>query len=242
MINFFLIHFLLYITPPSNETILETGRKIWKNECGGKADNLVYWNPNEPCLSLGIGHFIWYPSTVNDKFDSGFPQYIAYLKEKKIPVPPILDSPFTPWESREEFLKDEKTIVFLKNWFLKTIELQAEFIIHRASKSLEKIIGIDPSVESKINHLTSNPNGLFALIDYLNFKGEGLNLKERYQGKGWGLYQVLHEMNNPTLKEFQRSCIKCLQERIRLAPQNEARFLPGWIKRIESYSTIELIQ
>ena len=29
------------------------------------------------------------------------------------------------------------------------------------------------------------------MIDYVNFKGDGLKPTERYKGEGWGLLQVL---------------------------------------------------
>ena len=32
------------------------------------------------------------------------------------------------------------------------------------------------------------------LIDYVNFKGEGVLETERYRGRGWGLLQVLEGM------------------------------------------------
>ena len=34
---------------------------IFKNEASGKKDGLIVWNNGEEFISLGIGHFIWYP-------------------------------------------------------------------------------------------------------------------------------------------------------------------------------------
>ncbi len=45
----------------SKNDIQRIGHLIWKNECGGAIEGLTYWVKGEPCASLGIGHFIWYP-------------------------------------------------------------------------------------------------------------------------------------------------------------------------------------
>ena len=37
------------------------GNKIFYNECSGKKEYLIDWNDGEDFISLGIGHFIWYP-------------------------------------------------------------------------------------------------------------------------------------------------------------------------------------
>ena len=38
--------------------------------------------------------------------------------------------------------------------------------------------------------------GVYALIDYVNFKGEGVKKEERYRGQGWGLRDVLLELHD----------------------------------------------
>lgn len=227
------------------DVALEIGNKIWKNECGGSQDKLIFWNPHEECISLGIGHFIWYPEQSGKKFDAMFPEYLTFLKSKKIPLPKILASATdAPWKTRDEFLSKEKTdeIIQLKKWFSETIDLQAEFIVQRLSSSLNRILSQSPHLDPTINQLTSTAAGLFALIDYLNFKGEGLSLNERYEGKGWGLYQVLLGMKNTQgsspgspLDQFKISAVTTLTERVRLAPKDESRWLPGWTNRIERY-------
>lgn len=226
----------------------DIGEKIWKNECAGSTEKLVFWNPNEDCISLGIGHFIWYPENTEKKFHAMFPEYLTFLKTKKVPLPKILANAVdAPWKTREEFLSKEKTdgIISLKKWFSETIDLQTEFIVNRLTTSLNQILSKATQDEKKqldqsITKLISVPAGIFALIDYLNFKGEGLSLNERYGGKGWGLYQVLlgmHESNGLPLDQFKASAIKALTERVRLSPKekNESRWLPGWINRINRY-------
>ncbi len=231
---------LLFLSPITPEASHEIGKKIYINECSGHVDKLVFWNPHENCLSLGIGHFIWYPENTDNKFDAMFPEYLKFLQSKHIPFPKIIDNPaHAPWKSREEFLSKEKTDgAILKKWLAETIELQTEFIINRLSLSLDRILAQGPHLDKAINQLTKTPAGLFALIDYLNFKGEGLSPNERYRGKGWGLYQVLSNMDakkGSSLDQFKASAIATLTERVRLAPKDESRFLPGWTNRIERY-------
>ncbi|MDX8395917.1 MAG: hypothetical protein R8K22_05850, partial [Mariprofundaceae bacterium] len=80
------------------------------------------------------------------------------------------------------------------------------------------------------------------LIDYVNFKGEGTNPNERYQGQGWGLLQVLQNMDTERAKQhanlaFSDAAEKVLTQRVALSPieRNEQRWLAGWLKRIQTY-------
>ena len=89
--------------------------------------------------------------------------------------------------------------------------------------------------------LADSAQGCYALIDYVNFKGEGVLLTERYQGRGWGLLQVLEGMStasdrSPTA-EFAESAARILRERAENAPpeRNEQRWLSGWLNRVASY-------
>ena len=82
-------------------------------------------------------------------------------------------------------------------------------------------------------------NGTFALIDYVNFKGEGTNPKERYKGEGWGLLQVLDGMSGKASaeREFSESAARVLARRVRNSPpvRKESRWLPGWTARVNAY-------
>lgn len=229
----------------SPENQRQIGEKIWKNECNGTLEGLLTWNAGEECLSLGIGHFIWYPAGKTSGFDAAFPQYLAFLKNKQIAIPPFITTS-APWQSRDEFLaeKNSELAHSMRTWLTDTIDLQTEFMIKRLSASLNRILAhLEPSkrtpVLTRLQSLAHSPIGIFALIDYLNFKGEGLSLNERYQGQGWGLYQVLlgmHSTENP-LEQFQQSAINALTQRVALSPpeRNEARWLEGWKNRINRY-------
>ncbi len=77
----------------------------------------------------------------------------------------------------------------------------------------------------------------------MNFKGEGLNPKERYQGEGWGLLQVLIEMSPPADAEqapqaFAEAARRVLARRVKNSPpeRGETRWLEGWKNRCASYA------
>ena len=74
--------------------------------------------------------------------------------------------------------------------------------------------------------VAESPQGVYALIDYVNFKGEGVNPNERYKGQGWGLAQVLLEMKAApsgaaAAKEFGESAKRVLKRRVGNAPKDE---------------------
>jgi hypothetical protein len=101
-------------------------------------------------------------------------------------------------------------------------------------------------IRYKFDSVSGTKEGLFALIDYTQFKGEGLYETERYQGEGWGLLQVLQQMKMPqnereALEEFIVSAENVLERRVANSPpeRNEKRWLTGWKCRVESYSQTE---
>ena len=78
--------------------------------------------------------------------------------------------------------------------------------------------------------------------DYVNFKGEGIKETERYQGKGWGLLQVLEEMegypeDRVATAEFSRAAATVLTRRVANSPSSrgEKRWLAGWLNRCKTY-------
>jgi hypothetical protein len=97
------------------------------------------------------------------------------------------------------------------------------------------------NVRAQFQRLAATGAGTFALIDYVNFKGEGTKLEERYKGEGWGLLQVLAGMNSSGgggPAEFSRSAAAVLERRVQNSPpaRNEVRWLPGWKSRVRSYA------
>lgn len=226
------------------------GKKIWQNESGGKVDGLTAWNVGEEFPSLGIGHFIWYPAGFNGGFKESWPDFIAYANSKGANPPTIAKVADAPWNSRAEFLKDFRSpeMVGLRNWLASTVNLQTDFIVARSHAAFPKILAAAPPTErSKIqanyHKVASTSLGTYALIDYINFKGDGTSQTEKYKGQGWGLLQVLGGMNDvgsgpEAAKEFAASAKRILSRRIDNSPpaRGEARWREGWHNRCDTYA------
>ncbi len=136
----------------------------------------------------------------------------------------------------------------LRRFLADTVDLQTEFLISRLQNALPKMLAeAAPSdranVQQQFERLASTPQGCYALVDYVNFKGEGVLHTERYQGQGWGLLQVLENMHGTSagtaaVDEFARSAKAILTRRVQNAPaqRRESRWLSGWLQRVNSYS------
>jgi hypothetical protein len=226
---------------PSEEKIALCGKKIQDNE--GSSSYLVYWNPHEPFLSLGLGHFIWFPQDQNFPFEEAFPALLAHLKSKGCTLPSWISPEFTcPWKTREEFEKDSQKQQDLKHFLDSTQGLQAQYIISHSFEIFEKIINSceEPQknlIKERLTTLLQDSRGLFALVDYTHFKGSGLYEKEFKQGKGFGLKQVLLLMPDasPTLDTFIKTAQDILKERVLLSEGKEDKWLNGWLARIDKY-------
>jgi len=222
----------------------EIGRRIWKNECAGTVSGLTSWNAGEDFASLGIGHFIWYPAGRRGPFEESFPGLVRFLKTNGQPVKDWMLGP-CPWNSRAEFLGDAngQRLTDLRALLAGTVSLQARHAAMRLESALPKMLAAAPSgerakVEANFRRVAGEPLGYYALMDYVNFKGEGTNPSERYRGAGWGLLQVLAGMKSgPALPAFSRSADEVLTLRVKNSPpeRNEAKWLPGWRNRLKTY-------
>ncbi len=246
---------LLVITP---EQALVVGRLIWKNECGGTVAGLTSWNQSEAFPSLGIGHFLWYPRPNTDRFEESFPSLIAFLVDRGVAVPHWLQiTRHCPWKNRRQFLAEQNTLRMreLRNLLANTVALQAEFIARRLTLALPRLLEAISNetekqlIESRFRELFSTSEGLYALMDYVNFKGEGLKPSERYNGHGWGLLQVLQGMQGSpraaeAVRQFAHSATRTLERRVANAPFDrrsaESSWLPAWKNRIRGYLNTRL--
>lgn len=247
------------------------GERIYQNECASKPENLLFWSLNERFPSLGIGHFIWLGSDSDEPYEDSFVDMVRFVTAQE-PAPnwllehlDVSDRPI--WKNRAQFRSALKTqeLRNLQQWLMKTHRQQAEFIVQRFYERLQKMLNDSPRTEQAIlllqlQRLMTQPKSIYALIDYGNFKGFGDNLKEHYQGEGWGLKQVLLQMHrlpdktlnqsldklsnktletrqNSALAEFVEAAKLTLNRRIQLAPKNknESRWKKGWFKRLDSY-------
>jgi hypothetical protein len=224
------------------------GRRVWQNECGGTRDGLTSWNSGESFASLGIGHFIWYPPGQEGPFEESFPKLAKFLAANGAKVPAWMHGD-CPWTTRAEFMNDFRSARMneLRDLLAGTIRLQSRFLALRMREALPKMLAAAPVarrdyIQRRFDELAATGAGTFALIDYVNFKGEGIKASERYQGEGWGLLQVLSGMPggehlSPAAR-FARSAEEVLTRRVENSPpeRKEKRWLPGWINRVRSYA------
>jgi len=228
--------------------------RIFANECASKIECLTSWNPGEDFPSFGLGHFIWYRTGQQEIYQETFPDLLDFYHEQGIQTPnwiTELSEADSPWLNREQFYAEfnEFRLLELREFLHRTMPAQARFITRRQELALARILEQAPESQREDLALlyrriaeADYPRGRYALIDYINFKGEGIAVSERYQGQGWGLLQVLQTMlTRPTepsvLAAFSDAAAELLQTRVANAPaeRNEQRWLAGWLKRVETY-------
>ncbi|NPA50922.1 MAG: hypothetical protein GXO02_04760 [Epsilonproteobacteria bacterium] len=230
--------------------------KIWQNEGAGKKSYLVWWNKGEEFASLGIGHFIWFTKDKPMWFFHAFPAMLKYIiKEGAKPPKWLTPNSYCVWNSYKEWkeakIKNTKRMRELTDFLYKTKDLQAKFMLKRLVDAYPKLLNYAKSKKLKrliaynFNRLlykkdgTIDPQGAYILIDYINFKGDGVLESERYQGKGWGLFQVLKYMDpyKNKYRAFRDSARYILDRLIKIAPKERRlwRFRRGWFKRLDTY-------
>lgn len=234
----------------SDEEAWSVGRRIWVNESGGTILGLTHWNSGEEFASLGIAHFIWYPTGVTGPFIESFKALLGYLEGRRVSLPDWLrGGPACPWPDGLSFYKEFQSprMRELRGLLEGTVSLQARFAADRLERALPRILESLPEVErhavrAQFYRVAGHPVGVYALVDYVNFKGEGVSLSERYNGQGWGLLQVLQEMTGgesgpAALDEFARAADVVLTRRVANSPRprHDERWLAGWRKRLSTY-------
>jgi hypothetical protein len=226
------------------------GKKIWQNECAGTVSGLTTWNTGEEFPSLGIGHFIWYPAGFKGRFNETWPQFVAFAKQQGATLPAVALERHSPWKTKAEFQNDFNgpRLTSLRKWLAANVTLQTDFIIARSRGALPKMLAAAPAserkrIEANYHKVAASPQGMYALIDYVNFKGEGTKVEERYQGRGWGMLQVLGEMKDvpagpAAAGEFAASAKRVLSRRIANSPpeRGEKRWQQGWHNRCNTYA------
>jgi serine/threonine protein kinase len=227
----------------------EIGRKIWKNESSGKISGFTAWNKREQFASLGIGHFIWYPQGDEGPFTETFPNLLKFMQKHGVILPDWLQkTPDCPWNTRQEFMESQQSekMISLRTLMKNTVPVQVQFMIRRLEFALPKILETLPTetqrkhVREQFHRVTQTPKGIYALLDYVHFKGEGISPTERYQDQGWGLLQVLEQMlgnSANATEDFVDAAEFVLKRRIQNSPpeRNEIRWLQGWINRLNTY-------
>jgi len=225
---------------------------VFHNECASQDSCLTAWNEGEEFASLGIGHFIWYPTGAKKTFKESFPALLTFMQQRGATLPAWFNGDpeqANPWSHRATFLAayDSADMQTLRSFLQHNKALQAEFMQQRLTEALPDLLkNLDTEsqthVRKQFEHVAASPMGMYVLMDYVNFKGEGTSPDERYHGKGWGMLQVLEYMSIqapglPAIRAFAEAADAMLTQRVALSPasRHEQRWLPGWRKRLHTY-------
>jgi len=236
----------------STAEVRKIGDQIFKNESGGDINKLVHWNKGENFASMGIGHFTWYPAGRKQRFGNTFPGMLTYLESRGVRLPLwVKHAKYSgaPWRTRSQLLREKNNpqVKMLQRILYETRYLQAEYIMLRAQRAMPKLVTTAPPrlrslVANNLNAVANSRGGWYPLIDYVNFKGEGLNRTGGYKRQNWGLLQVLEEMRpaapgQGALNEFADAAMRVLNRRVTNSDpkRNEKRWLAGWNNRISTY-------
>ena len=228
------------------------GHEIWQNESGGKITGLTHWNDGEEFPSMGIGHFIWYPQGFRGRWTESFPLFIRYAQQRGSQGIPawVANSKHCPYPNKAAFLRDFNgaKLKALRTYLASNVALQTDYIIATSRQALPAMMASAPTaqrvrIQANYHKVSTTTNGTYALIDYVNFKGNGTNPTERYKGQGWGMMWVLMEMRDvpagqAAAAEFAASAKRCLDRRVRNSPQarGEKRWTAGWHNRCGTYA------
>lgn len=227
------------------------GERVFTNECASDDECLTSWNSGEDFPSLGIGHFIWFQQGQIEPFEETFPALLQHYHSRNVALPPwiqALPGPDSPWRNRQQFYAEFNNAEMqqLRQFLATTKAVQVDFIVRRLHAALPMLLdAVDAqerrSLGARFYRIAQShtPYGIYALIDYVHFKGTGTRTQERYQGQGWGLLQVLREMQGgpDTLYSFVAAATTILERRVANAPpeRNEQRWLAGWHQRLQTY-------
>jgi hypothetical protein len=238
--------------------LLKIGDRVWNNESRRNEEELIVWNEGEPHASLGYMHFIWYPVGYEGIFVEDMPRFLAFFEKQGEKLPNFLvGRNDCLWFDRNDLLeaKRNKSQQFLsmKEWLKNTEGLQIKYVLSKLEQFLVEAIQVLPDNNLRSRLVNSyhkvytnikfprevSYSGAYALIDYVNFKGNGLSESEKYNGEGWGLLQVLLNMNEelPPLESFAEAARLVLKRRVNNAPKSkwEEKWLPGWLNRVATY-------
>lgn len=237
----------------SLQNLNSVAARIMQNQTGGNTQKLLSWNDRENFATLGIGHFIWYPANNKGRYTESFPVFVEYAKAYNVALPRWLANQYkqgAPWPNSATFNRSQNDpqLRELREFLQQTQNLQANFMAARLQQTIPVMLSNLPAserqrVQNNYQAVLKSPDGLYPLLDYVQFKGNGLNPAERYRNQGWGLLQVLQEMRTvqpgpEALSEFRRAADDTLVRRIANAPAaaREARYLSQWLDRISSYN------
>jgi len=262
------------------------------NEFQNDPESSIDWNEGEDFASLGMGHFIWYPEGVEQKFTESFPKMAVVLWRSwptSSDIPPQLRSAFNyskefifkssgevrfcPWAKRTSFFawKEQNPIEwgylisFINHPMIKRIQLaymdqdfreaivrlydevdSNDDLVAMEASSGETVASVRQHLRSVILSLLTSKEGTTALMDYVNFKGDGTDSRMRYSNVGWGLQQVLYWTDLKSgsleqLKSLARAALNRLTRRAMLSGREIERevWIHGWANRVLGYGYLD---
>lgn len=178
---------------------------------------LTDWDDDIDAATIGMGQYLWYPSDATNRMQEDWPVVAKALKAKGYPVKKWLLGE-CPWDTKEEFMAhfNGHKLTYLRKMLAQkpVIVEQTRCDAERLDAALAKILAsvdadgnlsdvqktnLKKVITTHFNELAmmQTPVGLYALMDYVHFRGEGVLQTERIDGDiGWGLRQALTLMND----------------------------------------------
>jgi len=224
------------------------GLEIAKNQGVNNKISQIYWCNDDKYASLGIANFIWY-SENDERKQTSFNDLLKYISQSQ-PLPNwLVNIDYPPWNSREEFLSSKHDMFKnqLSHFLQENIDKQTQYLIFKLEDRLPKMLDQIKSPFAKMHlyenfyHIAMQEDGVYALIDYFVFQGDGTLASDRYNNQGWGLLQVLDNMKGNSdnlLREFISSADLLLTRRIANGPAEEAKQLTNWRMRLNTYNEL----
>ncbi|MBX9578581.1 MAG: hypothetical protein K2W97_08940 [Chthoniobacterales bacterium] len=251
----------------NKDQLLSLGCRMWNNCAGGTVDGLTKWDGSDAdhqFMYLGIAQNIWLPEGSSSMFQADWSTVAQRLQELGCKIKPWMLKD-CPWSSKEEFDADfnGKKMSWLRTHLSKEkfVRAQAFCIAERLQRAMDPsspgslLTGLTADQSALVQENfdlvahCSNPSGVYALIDYVNFKGEGrLGGTEEFNGQGWGLLQVLLNMKTPEegandatiMNAFVEGAKVTLNNRIinhkiQDPNNNDAQYWDMWVAHLSDY-------
>ena len=224
------------------------GLKVAQNEGVRNRLDQLSWPDDARFSSFGIAHLPWYPQAENNSALS-FNGFLLYWSKSQALPDWLIEVYYPPWNSKEDYLSTKHDVFQRKlSYFLQdNISAQTQYLIANLEARLPKMLQEVKNPFARMHvyenfyHVSMQQNGVYALLDYYVFKGEGISPEERYNNQGWGLLQVLENMQGSSddlIDAFVSSADVILTRRIVNAPSNEKKQLVAWRKRVQTYGEL----
>ena len=179
------------------------GQHVRLNYTGGKYELLTYWSKDDAYPMLGIANFLWYPAGYRGKFSDDFPSVQAALQAEGVALPDWLKPGRpAPWPDREAFIAKfhSEEMEQLRQMLASTVEIQTRVLIARAERSFSAMLDVlpqeeRPAIREEFERVAATTVGVYALVDYVHFKGEGAIADADKRKGSRGLLRVLEVMS-----------------------------------------------